>query len=188
MKLKMNTENYNSASLVLIIKSDIKFGINTIYIVLYDFVDDEPIAYIDMNNLGDGINFEIQRSYAKPKWGHIIYDYALMTVYPNALIPSKIINPKALNIWKYYYDLREDVTKIDMNTNDKSLFSVEYINELGGVKTDEHIKYINCYYFLDKSTKYLELVKIKEKINIYNIIPSLIIKNIENKFLKNLTN
>lgn len=94
----------NFSDLGLIIKQTKRNGTTTISLTLYDFKDDVVMGHIELDNLKNKSNFEIMRACAKKDWGAVIYDFALMCINPLPVTPSNVIMPKAINIWKYYYD------------------------------------------------------------------------------------
>lgn len=176
----------NSNFLGLVKKSNKRGNTTTKTLTLFDFKQKEVLAHIELDNLNSKTCFDIMRSYAKKDWGAVIYDFALMDTNPLPVVPSKVIMPKAINIWKYYYDLRSDVIKKPILPSDEN-YSETYKNFLDDTpKSDNNLLYINCYYFMEKSNQFEELL---EKGNFllkrFNLTPSFI-TNLGYKEFKNV--
>ena len=170
---KKTVDDYDSEYIGLIEKDKNSFGSNIKYLTLYDFKNNNVLAYSEINDILVKGDYEAHMIYAEKGLGYLISDFTLMSVYPNPLIPSKTIKPKALSIFKKYYENRDDVVKVDMNHDDES-YSDFYTNITNGEKlTDSNLKFLNCYYYLEKSSLYNELINKGEKLMLeYNLNPS----------------
>jgi hypothetical protein len=170
----------------LIVYSRKNFGIITKKITLFDFKNDNVMGFIEVDNLLERNSFDILRSYAPKDWGANIYDFAIQEVYPNPIIPSSVIMPKAISIWKYYYEKRNDVDKIEITKNDPNYKKSYKNNEFGDNIIDDNLKYLNTAYMMNKSDLFL---KLKEKSNFlldkYNYNKLEISKKGENMFKEN---
>ena len=187
LEKKIDISDYpNISSLGLVAKSSNRNSVNTKQLAIFDFKTNETMAYIEIRNLIDRNVFEIERASAEKGWGPLIYDYALMFSYPKPVAPSKTIKPSAINVWKYYYELRPDVIKQEMGVKDES-YSDKYRNHIMDdmLLTDDNLTYLNCYYSLKPSTEFLDLME-KGNILLKNsgMIPSQVF-NYGNKHFKN---
>lgn len=152
-------EYSNLDTLGLVVKDTNRNSVTTKHLALFDFKTNTMLAYIELRNLIDRNVFEIERVYAEKSWGPLIYDYALMFTYPKFVAPSKTIKPEAIKVWKYYYELRNDVIKQEMGVKDES-YADKYKNDEMDETflTDSNLMYLNCYYSLKPSIEYSNLV------------------------------
>ncbi len=152
-------EYTNSDFIGLVLKDNKRFGSITRFLTLYDFKDNKVLAHIEMSNFTNKNCFEIQRSFAEKNWGPLIYDFALMSANPLSVTPSKIIKPAAINVWRYYYEMRDDVKKVKIDSTDE-FYIDKYLNEMDReYKVDGNLEYLNCYYFLAPSDEYINLLQ-----------------------------
>lgn len=173
---KIVINEYINLDFLGLVKKEIKrFNTTTKSLTLFDFKENIVLAHIEYDNSNSKDAFDIHRSYAQKDWGANIYDFALMETYPLPIVPSKIIVPKAINIWKYYYDLRSDVKKVPI-MSDSENYSDTYRNFLDDKpKSDDNLKYLSCYYFMEKTEEYENLLKKGSILSVeYGIKPSFI--------------
>lgn len=158
---KMDIMDYpNLDTLGLVVKSSNRNSVTTKNLALFDFKTEETLAYIELRNLIDREVFEVEKASAEKGWGPLIYDYALMFSYPKSVAPSKTIKPSAINVWKYYYDLRPDVIKKEMGVKDES-YSDKYRNHIMDdmILSDDNLLYLNTYYSLIPSIEFKDMVQ-----------------------------
>ncbi len=170
----------------LVVYSRKNFEIITKKITLFDFKNDRVMGYIEVDNLLERNSFDILRSYAPKDWGANIYDFAIQEVYPNAIIPSSVIMPKAISIWKYYYEKRNDVDKLEIHPNDINYKKSYKNNDFGGDIIDDNLKYLNTAYMMVKSDLFIDLKeKCKFLLEKYKYTKIQISKKGENMFKEN---
>lgn len=129
-------------------------------IVLYDFDDKQVLAFAQIREW-DGL-WEINMTAAEKNYGPDLYDIALMSAYPESIIPSKTIRPDAQKVWKYYKENRTDVKKVSI-PKDHSEFKKRYETEVNGKEEYSNdpamLDVINTMYSLEKTDMFDALVK-----------------------------
>ncbi len=192
LEKRVDVNEYPNKNYLGLVAKDInRFGRTTKFLTLYDFKNYKVIAHIELKNMMDINVFEVNRSFAEKGWGPLIYDFGLMYSFPKPVAPSKIIQPTAINVWKYYYELRSDVTKSPMKIGDE-LYDDKYKNDEmeDDFKSDDNLLYLNNYYFLKPSEEFKSLVdKGKQFLAQNGIKPSELFKlgykEFKKKFLSN---
>lgn len=148
---------------------------------LYDFDDSQILAFLQMRkwNKRDDV-WKISMTVAEKNYGPDIYDLALMSAYPESVVPSSAIKPDAQKIWTYYYNHRPDVKKVKINPDDDLYVSKYETYVDGAFKYDNDpsvLEIINTKYSLESSEVYDKLIKrgdeYKDK---YNVLDSKIFK------------
>ena len=158
-------------------------------ILLYDFDDSRILGYTNIKKFGNDPYFELQRAAAEKNYGPIIYDFALMSAYPNGIAPSPNIKPAALKLWYYYMTLRGDVSKKPMPKDDRRVSIDTDLKELG-MKEEEALEVINTLFFLKPSEEYNEIMKRGEEEYTpkYNTDKNMLVKKAEKYFWNRYNN
>lgn len=167
----------------LIIHDTIRNNFKTRYLTIYNFQNNEILAHIEANKYPQDDFYEVQRVYAQKGWGWVVYDFILMSLYPNPLIPNNVIKQEALNIWQHYYETRTDIIKQIIPENNSN-YRKTYRNDLEGTpQSDDYLKYINILYYLKPMDIYYKYYNNGiENLKKFNIKPAIIAKLGDKKF------
>jgi hypothetical protein len=155
-------------------------------IVLYDFDDKKVLAFAQIREW-DGI-WEINMTVAEKDYGPDLYDLALMSAYPEPIIPSKTIKPAAQRVWTYYKEKRNDVKKVPI-PEDHSEYKKRYETSVNGKeaysKDPDMLNVINTMYSLEQSDVFDKLIKRGEEYLIkYHVDKNKIIHDADRVFWK----
>lgn len=129
-------------------------------IALYDFDDKKILAYAQVRkwSLKDE-TWQIDMTAAEKNYGPDLYDFALMSVYPESVKPSHTIKIAAQKVWTYYKDNRSDVKKEIIDKDDEDYEDDFEENTDGPMENDPAVlDLINIRYTLKQSDVFTELV------------------------------
>lgn len=131
----------------------------SIKLILYNYVTEDILAYIDASKMVGQDFWQIERISAEKGFGPLMYEILMMKVYPFGVKPSHVIKPKALNIWSYFLSNRSDVEKEQLKSNNK-YFSLGYKHETDlEFKNDpESLNIINTVFYLQPNQAYNDLI------------------------------
>ncbi len=167
----VNSENEIGLSIYIKSSNNIKHS----YFTLFDFTNSKVLAFLYMRSLNaEGSIYEIENVAAEKNYGPDIYDLALMQIFPKGIKPDIIIKPQALNVWKYYYEKRSDIHKIQLKSDNPDYVNRYEVDIHSGYKDDpEALKLINTVYYknpdqylkilLEKGREYMSKYKVNEK-------------------------
>lgn len=127
---------------------------------LYDFDDKVPLAYIAVKRWRGSSSFEVLRSVAVKDYGPDIYDLALMSVHPEAIVPAGTIKPEAVGVWKYYLERRPDVGKEPIPPGDpdyKTAYDADVAH--AGLRDPSTLRVLNVRYSLRPSAQFEALLQ-----------------------------
>ena len=96
-----------------LINNNIILVTNNVKYVLYNYIQEQVIAYADVVHLKTG--YYMSNGVAAEKgYGPILYDIMMMNIFPYEIRCDDDITPAAITIWDYYYNKRTDVIKTPM--------------------------------------------------------------------------
>lgn len=125
---------------------------------LYDAANSKALAYITGYRAAGSI-WQLDRIAAEKGWGPLMNDIFLMFLNPDLVQPATMIKPDALNMWKFYYDRRSDVTKVPLPTGHPN-HAQYYVDSEGApeVSDADDMRIINTLYTMEKTAEYKRLV------------------------------
>lgn len=148
---------------LILIRSFIK---NEIKLCLFDYVTQDIYGYITAYKAANDI-FQIDRTSAEKGYGPLMYDFLLQEINPAGLKPANKIKTEALNVWKYYYNKRNDVSKVVIDESNPAYneYYVENDSDDAAKLTDkENLQIINTSYKMNKTPQYVHFITESEHI------------------------
>lgn len=139
---------------------------NEIKLCLFDYVTQDIYAYITAFKVANDI-FQIDRTSAEKGYGPLIYDILLQELNPYGLKPANKIKQEAMNVWKYYFTKRSDVSKVSIPENNPAYneYYVENDSDDAQKLTDkENLSIINTVYKMNKTAEYVHFITESEHI------------------------
>ncbi len=121
-------------------------------ISLFDFSKKECIGNISITKISDKA-YAVNTAAAKDNFGPLMYEIAMMHVYPASLCSDRGGNTTAdaLKVWKKFYDLRGDIKKQKLQAGEPE-FKDRFEN-------DENNYMLNYLYSRPKSNWFLKAVE-----------------------------
>ena len=154
------------AHLGLLLREETSLGILEKTLVLWNFQEKQIMGAADIEWDKDMKHWVVWKTAAEKNFGPDMYDFALMTGYPNGVMPSHTIRPAARNVWTYYMDHRPDVTKEIVRPGDHK-YRKDYIRDQDHEDQPENdpefLRVINAIYYLKPTRYYHELLADGEK-------------------------
>jgi len=136
-------------------------ALKSIAITVYDFKDRKALAWIEAIR-ESGEPFQVTKSAADKGYGPAAYDFLLMEVHPDGVMPDReSITGPAQKIWFYYFDHRDDVEKMELKDGDPG-FADFIKQEDDDISDPEVMRKLNTVYKL-KPTKEYEAIKQRTK-------------------------
>ena len=126
-------------------------------LVLYDFTNKKIVAYIGIKRWYNDKTWEMMMVIADKNFGPSIYDSSMMAIYPQGLRPSRVIKEKAIGVWKYYMEHRNDVSKKPVKKEDEyKIYS--YDNDHKGLDDEETLAVLNTEFSMKPTKSFKDLV------------------------------
>lgn len=155
----------------LVVYKSKRGGAEKIHLTLYDFDDDVVLGYFMGMRYSSDDFYEVHNVFGQKNFGPLMYDLAMMSAHPHSLKPDIYIKPAALNIWKYYLEKRQDVTKSKLPEDSTSFVSRYQESPDGQYLYDRGaLDIINTKFSLKPNEEYNELVNTgNDRLKKYNL-------------------